>query len=448
MNTLRFDFLYRIVIVVGIACNLNVYGQINTNKNSNTVSGDSLTLAKIISTVVQTHPSVKEMIEAITSADAGVGLAKSGYYPNAEAEASYTRLGPSSELTIPHLGSFELYPVNNYSVSVSAEENIYDFGKTARSVAIANEVKTLSTLSVEQAKQRLATTVTYLYYTAVYLQEAIVINKEQLRTLNDHLDFITKKKESGSATQYEILSTNVKISNVQSQGIDLLAALDDHLTELNSLMGQAPATRFAVKKDIAIKLPDHPSDSLIPFAYAHRDETKILDEKTTIAGLKYKLIKVQNNPILQLYATGGEKNGFFPNINAMTANYVAGVGFKYPLFDGTRTKYSLLQAKSAMQTTSLETDIAKRNISSEVTENQENIFSALKKVEHNELQLKQAQEAFALAQTSFKAGSITNLDMLDAATSVSESKLLLLKSKIDYILNVYKLKASIGERLY
>jgi outer membrane protein len=448
MNTLRFDFLYRSIIAISIACNLSVYGQTNISKNSNTVSGDSLTLAKIISTVVQTHPSVKEMIEAITSADAGVGLAKSGYYPNADAEASYTRLGPASELTIPHLGSFSLYPVNNYSVSVSAEENLYDFGKTARSVTIANEVKNLSTLSVEQVKQKLASTVTYLYYTTVYLQEAIVINKEQLRTLNDHLDFITKKKESGSATQYEILSTNVKISNVQSQGIDLLAALDDHLTELNSLMGQPPATRFAVKKDITIKLPDHPSDSLIPFAYAHRDETKILDEKSTIAGLKYKLIKVQNNPVLQLYATGGEKNGFFPNLNNMTANYVAGVGFKYPLFDGTRTKYSLLQAKSAMQITSLETDIAKRNISSEVTENQENIYSALKKVEHNWLQLNQAQEAFALAQTSFKAGSITNLDMLDAATAVSESKLLLLKSKIDYILNVYKLKASIGERLY
>jgi hypothetical protein len=53
MNKLRFDFLYRIVIVVGIACNLNIYGQTNTNKSSNTVSGDSLTLAKIISTVVQ-----------------------------------------------------------------------------------------------------------------------------------------------------------------------------------------------------------------------------------------------------------------------------------------------------------------------------------------------------------------------------------------------------------
>ena len=163
MNRLRFDLIFRVVFVLGIAFNINVKGQSGTDKNSYTISGDSLTLAKIISTVVQTHPSVKEMIEAITSADAGVGLAKSGYYPNADAEASYTRLGPASELSIPHLGSFELYPVNNYSVSVNVEENIYDFGKTAKNVAIANEVKNLSTLSVEQVKQKLASMVTYLY---------------------------------------------------------------------------------------------------------------------------------------------------------------------------------------------------------------------------------------------------------------------------------------------
>lgn len=55
---------------------------------------------------------------------------------------------------------------------------------------------------------------------------------------------------------------------------------------------------------------------------------------------------------------------------------------------------------------------------------------------NDQLQLSHAQEAFALAETSIKAGSITNLDLLDAATAVLESKLLLLKSKIDYRLNV------------
>ena len=434
--------------IAGISSINTVYGQSNTSTSDKQISGDSLTLAKIISTVVQNHPSVKEMVEAINSADAGISLAKSGYYPNVEADASYTRLGPADKMDIPHLGTFELYPVDNYSATLNCVQTIYDFGKTAKNVAFANEIKNLSQLSVEQVKQKLASTVTYLYYTVVYLQEAILINKEQLKTLTEHLEFIQKKAETGSATQYEILSTKVKISNVESQGIDLQTTLNNQLTEINSLMGQTPDARFNVKKDLEIKLPDLPSDSLLSFAYAHRDETIILNEKATIAGLKYDLIKVQKNPVFNVFASGGGKNGYFPDLNAIKPNFAAGVGFKYLLFDGTRTKYMLQQAKSTMQTTTLETEVAKRNISSEVTENEDNLKSSLKKVERNELQLNQAQQAFALAQTSFKAGYITNLDMLDAATSVSESKLVLLKSKIDYILNVYKLKAALGQRLY
>ena len=144
----RFNLLKRIVIVINIAYNFPVYGQINTSNTYKQVFGDSLSLDKIINVVVQNHPSVKEMIEAITSADAGIGLAKSGYYPNFDAEASYTRLGPADKMTIPNLGSFELYPVDNYSASLNYEQNIYDFGKTAKNVEYANEIKNLSQLSV------------------------------------------------------------------------------------------------------------------------------------------------------------------------------------------------------------------------------------------------------------------------------------------------------------
>jgi len=448
MKKQRFKFIYRIAFVACFACNVHAYGQINADSTGKQLSGDSITLAKIISIVVNNHPSVKEMIEAINYADAGVGLAKAGYYPNVEADASFTRIGPGEQITIPMFGSFDLFPVNNYSASLNFVQTLYDFGKTSKSVEYATEVKTLNELSVGKVKQKLASTVTSLYYSIVYLQEAIVINKEDLKTLNEHLDFITKKKETGSATQYEILSTKVKISNIESLGIDLKTTLDNQLTELNSLMGEKTDKQFNVKKDLLIKLPDHPSDSLVSYAYAHRDETLILEEKTNLANLKYNVVKAQDSPSFNLILSGGGKNGYLPKLEVVKANFVAGVGFKFPVFDGTRSKYSLLQAKSAILTSTLETEVEKRTISSEVTENEENLKSSLKKITHSELQLSQAEEAYALAQTNYTAGNITNLDLLDAATAVSESKLMLLKSKIGYIMNVYKLKAALGERLY
>ncbi len=74
--------------------------------------------------------------------------------------------------------------------------------------------------------------------------------------------------------------------------------------------------------------------------------------------------------------------------------------------------------------------------------------AAAKKINQYNLQLAQALEAYSLATISFNAGTITNLDLLDSNTAVSESRLLLLKARIDYTASIYKLKAALGERLY
>lgn len=160
-------------------------------------------------------------------------------------------------------------------------------------------------------KQKLAYTATIIYYSVVYLQEAIIINKEQQKTLKEHLDFIEKKHETGSATQYEILSTKVKISTVESGGIDLQTNLNNQITELNALMAQPKNTSFTVKEELNVKLPEMAEDSLLSFAFEHRDEVKIAQEKTALAELKYKNVNVQNNPTLNAQVSGGVKNGYY-----------------------------------------------------------------------------------------------------------------------------------------
>ena len=119
-----------------------------------------------------------------------------------------------------------------------------------------------------------------------------------------------------------------------------------------------------------------------------------------------------------------------------------------PIFDGTREKYNIVKAQSAAETTALQTEVTRRDISSEVVESEAKIQTAAQKVTQSKLQLEQAEEALSLAKLSYQSGVITNLDLLDAATAVSESQLQLLKSKIDYVVNIYNLNASLGEKLY
>ena len=57
-----------------------------------------------------------------------------------------------------------------------------------------------------------------------YIQNAIDIKNEELLNLQNHLKTVQKKSETGSATKYEILTTQVKISTIESQKYDLEAA--------------------------------------------------------------------------------------------------------------------------------------------------------------------------------------------------------------------------------
>lgn len=409
---------------------------------------DSLSLNTIISEVTASHPAVKKAMEDINASDAKIGLAEANYKPNVDFTSSYARIGPISEISIPGMGSFTLNPHDNYSATLNVNQTIYDFGKTEKNVLLEKQGKELSRQSVEQVKQKLSQAVIGNYFTLVYLQEALKIKDEQLSTLNEHLNYIKKKQETGSATQYEILTTQVRISTIENQKTDLETARQVQVCQLNSLLGKPESTLQTVKKELSYSIPDQQNDALIIAAIQNRDEMKLASGKAKLAQLRYSLTDAQNNPVLNGFISGGIKNGYIPYMYDPKANFTAGFGVKIPIFDGKRNKYNLVQAQSAIQVNDQETEIARRTIVNEVVEGEANVKASQKKVEQGELQLQQATQAYSLAKVRFDSGVITNLELLEGSTAVSESRLQLLKAKIDYTVSLYKLKSAIGERLY
>jgi len=288
------------------------------------------------------------------------------------------------------------------------------------------------------------------YYSIVFLQEAIKIKKEEIATLNEHLVFVQKKVATGSATNYEVLTTKVRISAIENQKTDLLNALQIQLGQLNSFLGKSQDTKLTVKNEVLAPQILASNDSLFAVAFDHRNEMKIARQKSTLADTRLKMANVQNNPSLNAFGTGGIKNGYFNDKyqDVGKLNFAVGVSIKVPLFDANRSKYTKIQANSDIQGNVQETELARRTIVNEVVESKANAQSALKKVHQSELQLEQALEAYSLAETNFRAGAITNLDMLDSSTSVAESRLALLKTKIDYSASILKLKLALGEQIY
>ena len=412
---------------------------------------DSLTLSGILNTVISNYPALKKVDKELTAADAKIGLTKTANLPDVNFSSSFTYLGPTTSLAMPGLGSFQLYPNANYSASISINQSIYDFGRTDKNLAMDEKAKGMVQLSSEQIKQRLSTAVMANFYTVSFIQQAITIKDDQLKNLNEHLQFVQKKADTGSATKYDILTTKVRISTIENQKTDLETALKIQNSQLNSLMGNAPESPIVLKSDVVYATKAvAPADSLCAVAYENRPELKLARQKEEISKSRLEVIKVQNNPTLNAFATGGLKNGYFNDKFADTGklNYAVGVGFKVPIFDANRSKFLKIQANADLEGNQQETELARRNITTEVVECRANAEAALKKVKQSELQLQQASQAYELADVNYKAGVITNLDLLDSYTALSESKLTLFKTKIDYTVSQQRMKIALGEKIY
>jgi len=412
-------------------------------------TGDSLTLSGILNSVLNDYPSLKKAEKELISADAKIDLTKTAYLPDVNFSTSYNRIGPISTITFSGK-NLNLYPADMYNAAFTVSENIYDFGKTSKNVVLSKGSKDMVKLSVEQIKQQLSTVVMANYYTICYLQEAIQIKDDQLNTLNEHLQFVQKKAASGSATQYEILTTKVRMSALENQKTDLQTSLQIYFSQLNSFLGKPQGSSHLLKKEIELQQFLPSVDTLCSQAFANRYEMKIALQKEALTKLRLNVIQVQNNPSLNFNASGGYKNGYlnsdFEDVGKL--NFSIGVGLKVPIFDANRSKYTKIQTNADLEGNQLETELLRRSITNEIVETRANAEAALKKVKQSELQLQQAMQAYNLAEVSYKAGTVTNLDLLDSYTAVSESKLVLFKTKIDYTVNLQRLKIAVGERIY
>ena len=405
---------------------------------------DTLQLEDAINQMVKQYPSVSQAVEALNASDAKIGLARSGYLPDIDISGDYTRIGPVPAFDFPQFGSFKLYPENNYSAGVNVRQTIWDFGRTSTRVSIEEEGRSMAEQNIELVKDQLTKRLIYVYYFLFYSQEALKINEEQIQNLREHLDLINKKKETGSATDYEVLSTQVKLTAAVAQKNDLNSNITVQMGVLNSFLGQPEATRVIVSERTFVPIQQEIQDSTIARALRDRMEIKMAEEHVKIMQMHIDLAKTDRNPSINAYASAGGKNGYIPDLNKFQGNFSAGIGLRIPIYDASRTKNTISLAQSSFLSSQHEKDITALEITNEVINYYQKELAATKKVEQTQLQVDQATRAFDLASTSYAAGVITNLDLLDATTSLSESHLRLLKAQIDLLIGYYELQLAEG----
>jgi len=122
------------------------------------------------------------------------------------------------------------------------------------------------------------------------------------------------------------------------------------------------------------------------------------------------------------------------------------VALEVPVFDGFRTKSEVAASEAELRGAEAHTRDVERQVVTEVEQAIADVRASEEKIGTAELQVRQAEQALAMAQTRYTAGVITNLDLLDVQTALAEARLQESKARLDFVLARYSLDRASGDR--
>ncbi len=410
-----------------------------------TYAQEQLNLEEAIELTIANNPQIKQGKSSKVAAEASVEKAKANYYPKLTANAGYTHIDPTGFV---QFGASQLsfIPNDNYNLNLGLQFNIYDFGRTNVGVRLAKNNINLSENELQLTKQELAFATIQVYYQIHFLKEAIKVQNRQIDALDLALDQTKKLQENGEATNYEILTTKVKLSNANNVKDDLQTALSNALISLEQLTGKETINPDSLVNNwLSVENPDSLTANI---DVTTRPEFKLAEIQSENATLQEMLAKRNFNPLLSANVQGGYKNAIAPDIYQLQLNYVASAQLTIPIFTGFKNRAAVKEAQAMNNAAEFNLENTSKQLVTEVKQAIKNLNNAFQKIERSNLQVEQAQKAAELARLKYKNQVITNLDLLDTEIALSEAEINKLNTVFNYTMNTYKLKKTMGINLY
>lgn len=419
---------------------------------------DSLTVEAVVQRVLETHPAIGAARKDVDAATARVGQARSARWPRVKVVGTYRRQDPVPEITVPGgLGgpggagrTVGIQPNNLFDGGLQVQQTLYDFGTTDARISQATAGRTAAQRHVDVKRSDLAFQATQAFYTTLLAEARLRVQRAQIEQLERTLHVVRRRQEAGTATEFEVQSTRTRLSAARSQRTRLQSQRERQRAELRRLLGLARDTTLALKGTLRAHSRDplQPgTDTLIKQALRHNPSVQVLQAQVRAAHREVRVADHADAPSLALSAQGGVKNGYPGDLNEPRLNESVGLSLQVPLFKGFATKRRVEEAEAEVQATEARLTDVRRRVTARVEQAAAELRASLDRLDTTELRVEQARAAAQLARTRYEAGTITNLELLDAETELRKARLERTDVRHEVVMGRYALQQAVGTLL-
>ncbi|MBM3163374.1 MAG: TolC family protein [Chlorobi bacterium] len=404
-----------------------------------------LTLEETLRLVKENNPSLKAAVEEVNAADARVRKSRSAYFPQITAGAGYTRIDPVSEMGFAGSEPVRFMPKDNYEAKITAKAVLIDFGRRGDEVDIARSGKNAAGHTLDLTNRELSYQAVQLFYGILFLRESIRVEDKEITALQKASDYTSKRYRAGTATRFDVLTTEVRIQAARSRKLSLEQQLRRQEITLRRISGLAANDPLDLKGSFSVN-PAHPDEpSLVAEALKRRPEVNIAGENEQIARLRRSQAMKEGLPVVSASASWGVSNGYQPDIDEIRENVAAGIHIEVPIFTGFRTSAERQEAAALLRAAAQRRIDAEQLAAGDVEETLHALETSRKNILTTESQVQQAKLAAEHARTRYENGMATTLDLLDTEAALAQAELARLQAAYDYVMNNYTLKRATGE---
>jgi len=410
-----------------------------------------LSLEEALNTTLEQSGTVLKAKHDLEAAYGVVVQTRAILIPKVNGNGSYTDTDPDATERFPFPGTF-VQPHQNWTASIQIVQSFYEGGRMMSSYRAAKLIKEQAVLQYQSvvADALLATRIDY--YNVLVTEQQIGVREASLNLLSKELTDQQSRFNAGTVPRFNVLRAEVAVANARPP---LIRIRNLYRISKNNLVN---SLGYNLPREVFEDIPMHLTDKLVAEPYQIELPsaiTQAFEKRTELAALR-KAEKLRQEDIVSARAGykprfegfagwGWRSSQYTSDLTREADGWVVGVQMNWDMFDGFLTRGKVMQAKALHEKAQVEIDDTARRIELEVRTAYSSFIEAKEVLESQKKVEEQAVEALRLASARAEAGAGTQLDVLDAQTSLTDARTTEVVALRDYVVARARLERAIGQ---
>jgi len=311
------------------------------------------------------------------------------------------------------------------NLGANLTQPIWIGGKVGTALEAAKIYRNMSDETFKAVEQNIVTGVMTAFNGILLARELVGISRESLELAELHLKNVRTLHEAGAATDYDLLRAKVHVENTRPDLVEAENNVNIALLRLRDILGIDPDIPLTISG--ALTEPDTTVFRLAESETAFRNRPDFKAAEFNIE-LQEKAVRIAYGDFLPSLTAGttfaytGNFDLFRYDAADWNPYWMANVSLTFPIFSGFRNTAVYEQAKVDRRKAQTDFHKTRNTIVIEVEEGVMNLRKAVRQVESQRMNVEEARKAVDMAESLFRNGRATQLEVLDAQLALEISK--------------------------